>query len=448
MKNRSENSEKIVRGPSRRRLKRKNNRQGKGHLFCDLTQSWSAQGGGVRTYLLQKRRHILEQTSDRHLLIIPGEQDSTVEEGRSITVTIASPRVPGSPNYRLLLRNRAVRSALDRFAPDLIECQDCYNLPWAAIAHARRNPGTILVACYMTDFPTVYLERPFRRTIGAWPARVLARLGYAYVKRLFAHFDMVSALSTSGGADKLRALGVDRVAIMPLGVEVEAFSPDKADPGLRSGQGIPDDAPLLIYAGRLDGEKKPDVVVDAFRRLPRALGAHLVLLGDGPLRPSIAALGDPRIHLPGFVSDRALLASWLATADLYVSGMADETFGVSIVEAQASGLPVVGVESGAMVDRVDDSVGRLGPVGDSIAMAANILGALDRRRMLGKAARRRALDFTWDNAMKILFEDIYPAARAVRAKRAEAVVPAEIAPVPLSRASFKTGSRRAREQAQ
>ena len=88
-------------------------------LFCDLTQSWSEQGGGVRTYLLRKRRHILEQTAHRHLLIIPGERDGVEVDGRATTVTIASPRVPGSPNYRLLLRNRAVRKALDRFRPDL-----------------------------------------------------------------------------------------------------------------------------------------------------------------------------------------------------------------------------------------------------------------------------------------------------------------------------------------
>ena len=120
-------------------------------LFCDLTQSWSEVGGGVRTYLLHKRRHILESTPHRHLAIIPGTVDSVVEEDRSITVTIASPHVPGSPNYRLLLRNGAVRRALEQFRPDLIECQDAYNLPWAAIAHRHRFPDTALVAslgCY------------------------------------------------------------------------------------------------------------------------------------------------------------------------------------------------------------------------------------------------------------------------------------------------------------
>src|SRR4029079_4724946 len=70
-------------------------------LFCDLTQSWSDVGGGVRTYLLHKRRHILEQTPHRHLMIIPGTKDEVIEEDRAITVRIASPKVPASPHYRL-----------------------------------------------------------------------------------------------------------------------------------------------------------------------------------------------------------------------------------------------------------------------------------------------------------------------------------------------------------
>src|SRR3954471_21019184 len=109
-------------------------------LFCDLTQSWSEVGGGVRTYLLHKRRHILDSTPHRHLMIVPGARDEVKVDGRSITVTIASPHVPGSPHYRLMLRNRAVRSALAQFQPDLIECQDAYNLPWVAIAHRRSFP--------------------------------------------------------------------------------------------------------------------------------------------------------------------------------------------------------------------------------------------------------------------------------------------------------------------
>lgn len=387
-------------------------------LFCDLTQSWSEVGGGVRTYLLHKRRHILESTPHRHLMIIPGARDEVIEEDRAITVTVASPHVPGSPNYRLLLRVGAVRRALERFRPDLIECQDAYVLPWAASAYRRKHRDTALVAAYMTDFPTVYVERPFSKFLGRPIGGICSRICYWYCGALYRRFDSVFALGENGGAAKLRSLGIDPVDVVPLGVEVGEFGPSRRDERLRRSLGLADHQPLLIYVGRLDGEKKPDVVVDAFRRLPPELGAKLALIGEGPMKADIAALGDDRIIMPGYMTDRAQLSRWLASADLYVSGMADETFGISIIEAQASALPVVGVASGAMIDRVTGKIGRLGPVGDSQAMADNILDVLRTDHAgMADAARLHALQFSWDRSMEALFGRLYPAAFARRAGR-------------------------------
>jgi alpha-1,6-mannosyltransferase len=387
-------------------------------LFCDLTQSWSDVGGGVRTYLLHKRRHILESTRHSHLLIIPGPRDEIVEQERAITVTIKSPKVPGSPHYRLLLRGGAVRRALERFRPDLIECQDAYILPWVAQGYRNRHPETALVAAYMTDFPTVYVERPFSKFLGGPIGRLCGRICYWYCGVLYRRFDAVFSLSENGGASKLRNLGIGNVDVVPLGVELGSFGPDRRDSKLRATLGLADDQPLLIYVGRLDGEKKPDVVAEAFRRLPKSLGAKLALIGEGPLREEIAALGDERIIMPGYMKDHGELARWLASADIYVSGMADETFGLSILEAQASGLPVVGAAAGAMIDRVPESVGRLGPVGDAHAMSGNILAVWrgDRAAMAAEA-RSHALQFGWDSSMEALFTRLYPAAFAHRAAR-------------------------------
>ena len=98
--------------------------------------------------------------------------------------------------------------------------------------------------------------------------------------------------------------------------------------------------------------------------------------------------------------------------------MADETFGVSIVEAQASGLPVVGVAAGAMVDRVTDAIGRLGPVDDADAMARNILAVLnsDLGRM-GEIAQAEARQYSWDRSMEALFGQLYRSAFTARARR-------------------------------
>src|SRR4051812_42179962 len=137
-------------------------------------------------------------------MIIPGKQDAVIEEERAITVTVASPQVPGSPHYRLMLRNGAVLRALDRFRPDLIECQDAYNLPWAAIVHRRRHSDAALIAAYMTDFPTVYVERPFKRFVTAPVASLCSKICYAYCGFLYRRFDSIYALSENGGAAKLR----------------------------------------------------------------------------------------------------------------------------------------------------------------------------------------------------------------------------------------------------
>jgi alpha-1,6-mannosyltransferase len=398
-----------------------------GLLYADVTQSWSDVGGGVRTYLRHKRRHILDNTPHRHLLVVPGPCDTIATEagGRGLTVTIASPKVPGSPHYRLMLRNRAVRSVLADHRPDLIECQDAYNLPWAAIGHAKRFPGTALVAAYCTDFPTVYVERPFTKWLGQSLGTAASRLCYNYCARLYRRFDAVYAMSENGGAAKLRALGVNDVDVVPLGVELGQFSPDKRNAGLRYKLGLAEHQPLLIYVGRLDVEKRPQIVVDAFRRLPQSLGAGLLLIGDGPLREQFSGLEAERIFAPGFCRDRDDLAAWLASADLYVSAMADETFGISVIEAQASGLPVVGVAAGAMVDRVPDGLGLVGDVDDAAVMAANIMAVLDGEvAEMGRLARAHALQFSWDQSMERLFGRVYRSALARAAARVTESVPA------------------------
>ena len=136
------------------------------------------------------------------------------------------------------------------------------------------------------------------------------------------------------------------------------------------------------------------------------------------MREQIAELGDPRIIMPGYFQSRQELARWLASADIYVSAMADETFGISIVEAQASGLPVVGIRAGAMSDRVSDRMGRLGPMNDAEAMAANILEVWNSdRAAMGAEAAEHARQFSWDHSMNALFGRVYPNALAQASER-------------------------------
>lgn len=146
------------------------------------------------------------------------------------------------------------------------------------------------------------------------------------------------------------------------------------------------------------------------------------MIGDGPLREQFVGLENQRVFAPGYCRDREDLAAWLASADLYVSAMADETFGISIIEAQASGLPVVGVAAGAMVDRVPYGLGLVGEVDDAAVMAANIVRVLQGdMAAMSERARAHALQFSWDQSMERLFGQVYRRARIRAAERAAGI---------------------------
>lgn len=384
--------------------------------ICDVTQSYSATGGGVKTFLNEKRRFLLENTDANHCLIVPGPEDRVTREGRTSTVEIASPQVPGSPNYRLLMRSRAVLRALELVNPNLIECQDAYNLPWTALFHRGKRPATAVVAGFHTDFPSVYVEKYLTPRTGGFLARRMKSISYKYAANLYRRFDSFYTL-TQVAAEHFAELGVPGAHILTLGADTALFNKAQRDEGLRARLGVEKTAPLLIYAGRIDREKKARVVVEAFKKLPAAWGAALVMLGDGNDREALAHECEGlNAHFPGFVHDRETLAAYFASSDIYVSGMEDETFGISVLEAQASGLPVVGVRSGAMVDRVPAALGRLGPRGDSEAMAANIAAVwMDRLSQMGERARAHVLEnFSWTKTFETLFFQIYPDALAKR----------------------------------
>jgi alpha-1,6-mannosyltransferase len=389
-------------------------------LVCDLTQSYApAGGGGISTYLREKRDHVLAHTPHRLLQIVPGPEDRVTVNGRHIFVEVASDLVRGSPNYRFILRVAKVRALLAEYQPDLVESLCPWVLPWAAIHHRRRFPHTALVAGYRTDFPNAHVLRVGLDTFGPVIGRGFYALSLGYAEITYREFDWVYTL----GEEARQALArrrITRTSVLPLGVDTTMFAPDKRDPGYRAALGLPGEGPLLSYAGRIDNEKRADRLVAMFRRLPPGMGAAMVLIGDGKLREKLQAEArDLPIAFPGFESDRAGLARALASSDLYVSAMADETFGISVLEAQSCGLPVIGVASGAMPARVPTGLGLLGPVDDVDAMAANVqaLWSADHRAV-GRAARAHVeRDFSWRATFGRLFGEIYPAALARAAER-------------------------------
>lgn len=379
-------------------------------LICDLTQSYSPHaGGGIGVYLAEKRRHVLENTGHRLLQIVPGPEDRIEVDGRHIWCEIGAEPVRGSPNYRFIMRKNKVRDVLAQHRPDIIESMCPWILPWVAIRYRRAFPETALVFGYHTDFPDAHVYRVARELMGEPLGRFFRFLSRCYGEITLREFDEVYAVGENS-LPHLRLMKVD-AAVLPLGVDTAIFHPGKADrDAFRREIGLAPKGPLLVYAGRIDNEKSADVLIEMFRALPRGLGAALVMIGDGKL---VEVLKERAEGLPvaflGFIDDRERLARALASSDIYVSAMASETFGVSVIEAQASGLPVIGVAGGEMTARVPEGTGLLGPVGDAAAMARNVEALWHGDwRAAGQAGRalveRR---FTWPATFEKLFGEIY-----------------------------------------
>ena len=389
-------------------------------LICDLTQSYTPHGGGgISTYLREKRDYVLNHTPHHLLQIVPGPVDKVTVEGRHIFAEVGADPVRGSPNYRFILRTGVVRKLLAEYRPDIIESLCPWVLPWTAIRHRKAHPKTALVAGYRTDFPNAHVYRVGREKFGETVARGLRWLIYGYAEITYREFDWVYTLGQDA-RDRLGERGITRTDLLPLGVDTAMFSPAKRDPHYRDELGLPGDGPLLVYAGRIDNEKRADRLIEMFRALPSDLGAAMVMIGDGKLRaPLMERARDLPIAFPGFERNRACLARSLASSDIYVSAMADETFGISVLEAQASGLPVVGVAGGAMPDRVPEGLGLLAAIDDTQAMARHVQTIWQQgARAIGERARAVVAErYGWDRTFDTLFEEIYPKALAQAARR-------------------------------
>jgi alpha-1,6-mannosyltransferase len=164
----------------------------------------------------------------------------------------------------------------------------------------------------------------------------------------------MTIVASEYSATELARVGIDRVAHVPLGVDLECFTPARRAYAseTRDRFGLPH-GPLAAFVGRFAGEKELDVVLDGWAEVERRCGARLALVGAGPMEARLRAhpYGSRVLFVP-FVQSREALADLLASLDVYVAAGPIETFGLSAIEAMASGTPVLTVSEGAVVERV------------------------------------------------------------------------------------------------
>ena len=263
-------------------------------------------------------------------------------------------------------------------------------------------------------------------------------------EQVVAAADRLVANTAAEARELVDLYGADpsRVAVVPPGVDLDVFEPqgDAGRARARRLLGLPQDAQVLLFAGRIQPLKAPDVLVRAaasmLRRDP-ALRRRLVVAvvggpsGTGADRPTelitlagaLGLAGVPgvedvvRFHPP---VPPAELASWYRAADLVAVPSHSESFGLVAIEAQATGTPVVAADVGGLSTAVDDGVSGLLLPDHDPERWADVLGGLladpARRTRLSRGAARHARRFGWDATLKATL-DVYTGARLERLAR-------------------------------
>lgn len=342
--------------------------------------------GGVTTSVETLRRG-LEERGHETWIFAPRFPGAAADAGR----VVRYPSIPAAtyPEFAIAVPfapaiARRVR-ALDF---DVFHAHHPFLLGPAARRLARRQ-GRPLVFTYHTRYDKYAHYVPVRRSL---VEALAVRLSTAFAARA----DAVIAPSALV-RDELLARGVRvPIAVVPTGVDLGWFSPgDRAT--ARRELGLPADATILLYVGRLDREKSVDRILLAFERIAGTVPAvHLVLVGHGTeaarLRRLAAALPvAERIHFLGVRPHRALVPCYRA-ADLFLFASETETQGLVLAEAAACGLPAVAVDAPGCEEVVADGESGVLTKGEPAALAEAAIGLLlDRERLRAMARRAREI---------------------------------------------------------
>jgi glycosyltransferase involved in cell wall biosynthesis len=274
--------------------------------------------------------------------------------------------------------------------PELVHLATPGPLAWVALAAARS-----LGIATTSDFRTNFHQYSSYYGIGFLAGPVLGLL------RRFHNLTARTFVPTRAAARELRAAGFHNLTTVGRGVDTERFTPAARSVELRR-QWRADDGLVLLMVGRVAAEKNVELGLRAFERA-RALrpGTRMIVVGDGPARARLEA-AHPAARFVG-VQRGAELAAHYASSDVFLFPSLSDTFGNVVMEALASGLPVVSYAVAAAAEHVDEGVsGRLVAPGDEAAYVAAVESLIDGTRSLEPmragaiAAARRA---TWPEVL-------------------------------------------------
>lgn len=303
-----------------------------------VTESFLPSLNGVTNSVLRVVETLKAQGHE--VLIVAPTSQAPEHEGFPV---VTSPFVPLG-GFPVAIPTPAITQTLDRFAPDLIHAAAPFWLGGQSIAYAAKK-GIPSVAVYQTDVAG-YMERYGLEFAGPLLEAITAAIHRPAT---------ISLAPTQDGKDFLHKIGIDNVELWGRGVDAELFRPERRTSAsvrkLRE-RFAPDGERIIGYVGRLAPEKQ-------VARLMEVCGipnTRVVIVGDGPDRLELEDrfAGYP-VTFTGRLSGEELADAY-AAMDVFVHCGTEETFGQTIQEAHASGLPVIAPSKGGQRHLIREGV--------------------------------------------------------------------------------------------
>ena len=282
---------------------------------------------------------------------------------------------------------------LCEFMPDIIHAHDPFQFAFTSIKYSQKKVIPITITTHQLPwFIKAYLPD--------WPilGEMIENSLWGYSKWLLRRFDQVISPTHTIANVVRKQTGIDP-KVINYGIELDYFhngsKNELMENTLRKKFNIPESAPILLHVGRLDVDKRVDIVIRATARSMVGNDAHLLVVGDGTVKSRLVGLCrdlgiSDRSHFPGYITSRYELANVYQMATVFVTASEIETQGIVLLEAAACGLPIVAVNATCIPEIVKDGInGFLSAPRDVAGMAdylSRLLSNRENAKMMGQAS--------------------------------------------------------------
>ncbi|WP_163121315.1 glycosyltransferase family 4 protein [Acinetobacter portensis] len=367
-----------------------------------VTETWPPEINGVALSLLQLCKGLQKQ-GHKILLIRPEQKKSCEEFQPNQECLVKAQSIPKYPHLQFgWPQLNKVLQAIEKFAPNVVHIVTEGPLGFTAlrVAKAKKLPISSGFHSSFHDFSRffdlAFLLKPIQHYL-----------------RWFHNNTNVTCVPSVDTEKTLREFGVKcPLVVVGRGVDTIRFSPEFRSAELRAKWGASDETRVMISVGRLSPEKETDVAIYAFQSMKKTekYPSKLVIVGDGPDRQRLESVIDYEdVIFTGSLSGKQLSEAY-ASADVFIFPSQVETFGNVVLEAMASGLPVIAYDYACAHLHVSHgTTGWLSELGRSVDFFKNVQNLPQRSELaeMGKEARKMVKNIGWNHPVQQFEQVLY-----------------------------------------